>query len=89
VSEALDIEDSVFAAGAWGTPSPTLPTEGEGARRWVGHDGVMNSIGTSPLVGEDGRGVEGLDAASRSPDLDRGWTWFELHWVPAPEAPSP
>jgi hypothetical protein len=46
---------------ASGAPSPTLPTEGEGVCCWIWQDRAQNSIGNSPLVGEDGRGDESPD----------------------------
>jgi hypothetical protein len=75
--ERLDISDRA-------TPLPASPTEGGGAGWCDRLDRTTNSIDTSPLVGEAGRGV----ATTTALVLDRGWTWFDLHWIPSIPAPD-
>jgi hypothetical protein len=58
----IEIRDAAMdfsvTEGSWlSTPSPTLPTEGEGVCLWLWLDPASNWIGTSPLVGEAGRGA--------------------------------
>jgi urease accessory protein len=53
--------DAILLAEAWravqaATPLPTSPTRGEVSAGGPGTDRATNSIGTSPLVGEAGRG---------------------------------
>src|SRR5688500_5091457 len=52
-----EVEVGLLGHGVWPTPSPTLPTRGRVSAGSVGTIQPPSLTGTSPLVGEVGRGV--------------------------------